>query len=487
MHVPVQFPLAILLVALAASGQEPPKPPSGTVLQVQAPSLTGAWEGALELGSARLRLVLKVSRGADGGLKATADSPDQRATDLPVDTITLMGQAVHFEMTRLGASFDGTLAGDGTEIAGQFRQGGAAFPLRLRRTETPSRPTAVNRPQEPKPPYPYTEVEVVYENRQDGVRLAGTLTLPRTQGPFPAALLITGSGAEDRNETVFGHRPFLVLADHLTRQGIAVLRVDDRGVGGSTGSVDQSTTEAFARDVQAGVAFLRARPEIDGKRIGLVGHSEGGLIAPMVAARSRDIAFIVLLAGPGLPGEEILTLQGELIAKAAGASPQALARQRATQAALFEVLKREKDDGRAEKALRALLTQQLEALPEAQRKGAGDVDALLAAQVKPILTPWFRFFLTYDPRPALRQVTCPVLALNGGKDLQVPPKENLAELEKALRANRAATIQELPGLNHLFQTCSTGHPSEYGTLEETFAPAALRIISDWVLRISSRK
>jgi uncharacterized protein len=434
-------------------------------------SIEGAWEGTLDFGTAKLRLVLKVSQAADGALTAKADSPDQGATDLPVDAISLKDSAVRFEMKRLMASYEGTLNRETSEIAGEFKQGGISVPLTLKRT---ARPGALNRPQEPKKPYPYDEEEVGYENRRDGVKLAGTLTLPRGKGPFPTALLITGSGPQDRNESLLGHKPFLVLADYLTRQGIAVLRVDDRGVGGSTGSVANSTSEDFAADVTAGIEFLKARKEIDPKQIGLIGHSEGGLIAPMVAAQNGDVAFIVLMAGTGLAGDEILYLQGALIMKAGGASAEQLAKQRATQEIMFKVLKAEKDLAAAEKRLHEELSK---SLTEEERKK-------FAVQIKQVNTPWFRYFLTLDPRPALRKVKCPVLALNGENDLQVPVNENLREIEAALKAggNKDASIVRLPKLNHLFQTSETGSPSEYIKIEETIAPVALKTIGDWILR-----
>jgi uncharacterized protein len=337
---------------------------------------------------------------------------------------------------------------------------------------------ALNRPQEPKKPYPYDEEEVGYENKRDGVKLAGTLTFPRGKGPFPAVLLITGSGPQDRNESILGHKPFLVLADYLTRQGIAVLRVDDRGVGGSTGSAPNSTTENFAADVTAGIEFLKTRKEIDPKQIGLIGHSEGGLVAPMVAAQNGDVAFIVLMAGAGLTGEEILYLQGAMIMKANGAGAGQLARLRATQESMFKILKEEKDPAAAEKRLREEMSKNL---TEEEKKKS---EQTIAVHIKLANTPWFRYFLTLDPRPALRKVKCPVLALNGENDLQVSANENLREIEAALKAggNNDVSIARLPKLNHLFQTCETGSPNEYIKIEETIAPVALRTVGDWILK-----
>jgi pimeloyl-ACP methyl ester carboxylesterase len=337
---------------------------------------------------------------------------------------------------------------------------------------------ALNRPQEPKKPYPYDEEEVAYENKRDGVKLAGTLTFPRGKGPFPAVLLITGSGPQDRNESLLGHKPFLVLADYLTRQGIAVLRVDDRGVGGSTGSTPNSTTENFAADVMAGIEFLKTRKEINPKQIGLIGHSEGGLIAPMVAAQNGDVAFIVLMAGAGLTGEEILYTQGAMIMKANGASAGQLAKQRATQESMFKILKEEKDPAAAEKRLWQEMSK---SLTEEEKKKS---EQTIAAHIKLANTPWFRYYLTLDPRHALRKVKCPVLALNGENDLQVSANENLRDIEAALKAggNKDVTVARLPKLNHLFQTSETGSPNEYIKIEETIAPVALKTIGDWILK-----
>jgi uncharacterized protein len=440
-------------------------------------NLEGTWEGALDVGAMKLRLALKVTKAADGAFVAKLDSLDQGANDLQVDAISLKDGAVHFEMKRLQVVFDGTLDKENSEIAGEFKQGGATTPLTLKRM---AKPTTLNRPQEPKPPFPYDEEEVSYENKRDGVKFAGTLTLPRGKASSPSVILITGSGPQNRNEELLGHKPFLVLADYLTRRGVAVLRVDDRGVGGSSGSVSNSTSENFAADALAGIEFLKGHKGIDAKRIGLVGHSEGGLIAPLVASQSDDVAFIVLLAGPGLPGEDILLAQAALILKASGAGPEALAKQRETQEMMFAVLKQEKDNAAAEKKMREEFDKRMAGLSEAEKAQAKQT---LEGQIKMVLSPWFRHFLTYDPRPALAKVKCPVLALNGENDLQVPFTENLSEIEATLKAagNKDVTVMRLPKLNHLFQTSETGLPGEYVKIEETFAPVALKTIGDWIL------
>jgi uncharacterized protein len=334
------------------------------------------------------------------------------------------------------------------------------------------------------PTKPYVEETVTYENKKAGVKLAATLTLPRGAGPFPAVLLITGSSPQDRDETVMGHKPFLVLADYLTRRGVAVLRADDRGIGQSTGNFFTATSADFAEDAQAGVEYLLRRKEINPRQIGLIGHSEGGLIAPMLAARSKDIAFIVMLAGQGLPGDEVLYRQGQELLKAQGANTERLDRQRELQTRLFALVRTEKEPEVLDRKVRALLDEEVAKLSEEKKQAAARLKAELPAHVQMVKSPWLRFFITYDPRPTLRQVRCPVLALIGSKDLQVAPEPNLRAIEEALRqgGNQDVTIRELPNLNHLFQTCSTGDLAEYAKIKETIAPVALETIASWITK-----
>jgi fermentation-respiration switch protein FrsA (DUF1100 family) len=444
------------------------------------------WEGALKVGAMEIHLVFHLFKQNDGSYGATMDSPDQGAKNLVLDEVSVKDDTVRLELKSAKMVFEGKRSKDGKEITGDLKQVGQSFPLTLKRV---AKATESRRPQTPQKPYPYQEIEATYENRKGGIKLAGTLTLPRTGGPFPAVLLITGSGAQDRDETIFGHKPFLVLADYLTRCGIAVLRVDDRGVGGSTGNVQDATSVDFADDVRAGVEWLKGRPEINASQIGLLGHSEGGIIAPLVASRSRDIAFIILLAGSGLPGDEILYLQGAAILKVAGADAKQLALQKALQERIFAVLRQEKDNTAAEKKIRAAMEELTSKLDKDEKQQMVEALPLLEGQLQMVLAPWFRHFLDYDPRPALRQVTCPVLALNGEKDLQVDARANLKAVEAALRegGNKDVTIQELPNLNHLFQTCKTGSISEYAAIEETLAPAALETVAEWILKRTGKQ
>jgi pimeloyl-ACP methyl ester carboxylesterase len=479
--------LLCVLLAVASYAQPAPIPNLCSLLQQASTQkkLDGIWVGVLEVSGIKLRIVLKITHGEGDALTARMDVPDQGAIDLPIDSISNQEESFRFAAKNLGLSFEGKLNNEGSEISGQLTQGPAVYPLTFKRTD---KAPVLGRQQDPKKPYPYAEEEVVYENKTDGVKLAGTLTLPRTKGPFPAVILITGSGAQDRNETIAGHRPFLVLADHLTRLGIAVLRVDDRGMGGSSRGSAIATSENYAEDVLAGVEFLKNRTEINPRQIGLIGHSEGGIIAPMAAAKSKDVSFIVLMAGTGLPGDDVIQLQTELLLRAQGASDEGVNLTRDLFAGVFAILKNKDDSVTAEKQIREMLAAKTAAMTEGQRKGLEQILTTINTQLKQFyLSEWFRFFLRYDPRPTLKRVQIPVLALNGEKDLQVAPKENLAAIDAALKegGNKDHTIVLLPQLNHLFQTSKTGLITEYGQIEETISPVALKTMSDWILKLTA--
>jgi fermentation-respiration switch protein FrsA (DUF1100 family) len=443
--------------------------------------IEGLWIGKLKVRSGvELRILFNISTGTDGFISATMDSLDQGAKGIPVDRVTYKDRSLKLEVKAINGVFNGTLKGDGKTIDGKWRQAGSEFPLVLNRTD---KAPDLRRKQDPVKPYPYIEEEVTYENKAAGVKLAGTLTLPRSEGQFPVVILITGSGMQNRDEEVFGHRPFLVLADNLTRRGIAVLRVDDRGVGVSTGNSFQATSEDFAGDVLAGVEYLKSRKEIDTTRIGLIGHSEGGIIAPITAVKSPDVAFIVMMAGTGLTGEEIIYMQSALINRAEGASNETIARNEVLTKKIFSIVKEEQNNTVAEEELSKLLKAEMANMSVEEKKLSDYSEANLDIQIKAISSPWMRFFLTYDPKPTLMKVKCPVLAINGEKDLQVPPEENLRAIEAALKAggNRDYTIKEMPGLNHVFQTAQKGSPSEYAKIDETISPAALEFIGNWIL------
>jgi len=448
--------------------------------QVATSSIDGNWSGAIDVGGIKLRLVFKVSKTATG-YQAKFDSVDQGATDLDVDTVTIEDRQVKFEAKKYGFKYEGKLNDQGDEMNGVLYQGPASLPLVLKRVA--DLPT-ISRPQDPKKPYPYDEEEVSYRNEKDNIKLAGTLTLPRGGGSHPAVILITGSGAQDRNETIAGHRPFLVLADHLTRNGIAVLRVDDRGVGGSEPGSPTATSENYAGDALAGVQFLKTRKEINPKKIGLIGHSEGGMIAPIAAARSTDVAFIVLLAGAGQRGEDIIYSQTELIQKAMGTDPEVITQANVLQKRINAIVKSQEDGTRIGELVNEDITRFVAGLNESQRRAFVPIESTMKALMPMYQTAWFRYFIMFDPTPVLKKVTVPVLALNGENDLQVPWKENLDLIAAALKAanNKDVTIKSFPKLNHLFQTSQTGALSEYGKIEETMSPEVLSTISEWILK-----
>jgi fermentation-respiration switch protein FrsA (DUF1100 family) len=444
--------------------------PVKTQRQPAKPSdIDGAWSGALDTGAMKLRVIFHILNTEDG-LIATMDSPDQGMKGLPATSVKRDGGSLKIETKSVAGAFDGKISADLSTIDGTWTQGGNSMPLVLKRAKDQAE-LERKRPQNPVKPYPYREEEVSYENKLQSVTLAATLTIPQGKGPFPGVVLITGSGPQDRDESLLGHKPFLVLSDYLTRHGIAVLRADDRGTGKSTGVFATATTADFATDTEASLAYLKSRAEVDPHKIGLIGHSEGGVIAPMVAARNPDVAFIVMMAGTGVPGDEILIAQGQAIQIASGAKPEDAAKDAAKEREMLTLIETEKDEARLEKELK--------------EKMAGTVpDAMIGAQIKQVTTPWFRYFLTLDPAVALRKVKCPVLAINGARDTQVPPALNLPAIRSALEqgGNKNFEVDELPGLNHLFQTAKTGAPGEYADIEETISPVALEKISGWILQ-----
>jgi len=483
---------AIMLAAPGPAGGAQdlarPSQPSADVSESTRTTIPGTWAGRLVVpGGPVLTLLFHVQPAPGGGFVATMDSPDQGAVGIPVDWVGFEEGRLRLDVAVIGARYEGVPDSTGG-FTGTWSQGPGALPLDLERVARPG----VRRPQEPAPPYRYFSEAVRYRNDEAGIELAGTLTIPPGDGPFPAVVLISGSGPQDRDSELYGHRWFLVLADHLTRQGIVVLRSDDRGVGQSGGDFNEATTLDFASDAAAAVAYLRRRDEVRADAIGLVGMSEGGVVAPIVAVGSADVAFIVLLAGPGLPGEDILYLQSALVARAMGAPDEQVAYNRRLQGQLFEVIKAEEDRATRIQRMDSVLRRQVAELPEDERLAAGFTPEVAEEWVERQITsfsgPWFRYFLIHDPRPVLRQVTVPVLAINGTLDLQVPSEVNLQAIEEALReaGNERVTLIELPGLNHLMQTARTGVPAEYADIEETISPTVLELVSAWILERAGR-
>jgi pimeloyl-ACP methyl ester carboxylesterase len=413
--------------------------------QTPAGELAGRWEGRLNVNGQSLRVVLNVD--AVGG--ATIDSPDQGVTGLPVSGLSVQGGVVRFAVPAAGGGFEGTLADGGRTLTGVLTQGGASLPLVLSRVMelTPSAPPTLApspvalRPQTPQAPFPYRSEDVVIPTPTPGVQLAGTLTLPEGPGPFPAVLLITGSGLRDRDETIFGHKPFLVLADALTRRAPVI-------------------------DAEASVAFLGGRSDIAANRIGLIGHSEGGTIAPLVAGADPRVAFIVMIAGPAVSGGDLLVEQSRAIQQASGLPPATIETNVALQARIMAAVAANAGSAQAVvAAVEPILAES--GLPQAQRQAG-------AAQLS---IPWTRWFVAHDPQPSLRALHVPVLAIYGGKDTQVPAAQNAPVLRTLIPS---ADVVVLPNLNHLMQPADTGLVAEYATIETTVDPQALKTIVDWV-------
>jgi pimeloyl-ACP methyl ester carboxylesterase len=438
------------------------------------PSIDGLWEGALE--HEDIKLYIMVEFETDGEyLRAYMDAPEQRVSKMPLYNISFRDDRIRFEALagKDLALFDGILTNNST-ISGELMQRGVLAMFHLDRVEENNEKLV-----------PYKEEEVAFHN--GNISLSGTLTLPSGDGPYPAVILITGSGAQNRDEELLGFKPFAVIADNFTRQGIAVLRYDDRGVGGSTGSIINSTSEDFAGDVLAGVELLKMREDVHPEQIGLLGHSEGGVVASIAASRSEDVAFIILLAPTTVTGDQILLAQGELIMRAEGASEEDIINQQNFQLHTIEAIRTGENWQNVKMEFLDLLEKQMNQTILSQNDSNEDfdqyADELFELLVRSKDNPWFHFFLDYDPSLALENVTVPVLALFGELDLQVPADMNIKPLEDALEkaGNEDVTIITIPGANHLFQTAESGSPSEYVFLKKEFAPGVLDTMTGWTL------
>jgi hypothetical protein len=447
-------------------------------LTIYGQDITGQWNGALKVQGTQLRLVFNVTK-TDTGVSSTMDSPDQGAKGIPTTTTSFENSILKITIASAKIEYQGTLGQDNV-IVGTFKQGVQSFPMNLSKEKIEK--IKLIRPQEPTKPYSYYSEDITFENKKAEISLAGTLTLPQKEGVFPVVILISGSGPQNRDEELLGHKPFLVLSDYLTKNGIAVLRYDDRGIAMSKGDFKTATSADFATDVESAIAYLKTRKEINKQKIGLIGHSEGGLIAPMVASKSKEVSFIVLLAGTGLQGDQILLLQQKLIGKASGISDEDLQKSELTNRKVFDIVNKSSNLEQLNTDLTKFIKQELKDNPNAEKPADMSDEDFVNSQVKQIANPWMQYFIKYNPALALEKVKCPVLAINGEKDLQVPPKENLEAIKKALTkgGNKRVTTKEFPNLNHLFQECKTGSPDEYATIEQTFSPTALTEILKWI-------
>jgi uncharacterized protein len=434
---------------------------------------SGTWLGVLKAGTTELRVVFNFSRARSGAWVGTLDSPDQGAIDIPLSKLIIRNGLVNFLVHSPPLSFTGEFSADGRTLTGTLSQGGTASRLVLQKQPGP---LDYSRPQDPKPPFPYESLDVTFPSEEADVTLAGTLLWPEGDGPFSAVVLVTGSGPQNRDEELVNHRPFLVLADALARAGVAVLRYDDRGFGESTGDFASATSLDLSRDARGAVKFLRTQSHFKAERLGVIGHSEGGTIAPLVAEDNEDVGFIVLLAGTGTDGKTTLISQSRAIGEASGVATDELDIQEQQLESAFACYDPPNDSAESvEACLRDLL----------DAAGASEEDA--AETLAQLNTPWMRFFIPYDPAPVLRRTPVPVLALNGTLDLQVLSGVQLPAIQAALEegGNDRVSVHELDGLNHLFQHATTGLPAEYGTISETLAPEVLELVTDWVVETTA--
>ena len=439
--------------------------------------ISGAWNGKLSLPTGSLTICFNLQK-TEQGYTSTCDSPDQGVKGIPTESTLFNDSVLTIQIPNIHASYKGKLGAD-NKIYGNFTQG---IPLKLDLEKGES--AKMNRPQEPQPPFPYKVEDITIENPQAGITLAGTLTLPEQGSKFPAVVLVTGSGPQNRDEEIMGHKPFLVIADYLTRNGIAVLRCDDRGVGKSKGVYASATNEDFASDAEAAFQYLKSRKEINSKQIGIIGHSAGGTIAFMLAARNKEVAFIVSLAGATIQGDSLILKQSEMISKSSGMPDAAWELTKPVLRTRYALLTQDKSTEEIRKELYANVAQ---TLSPGQLQDP-NVMKQAEAQMNSMLSPWYLHFMRYDPTSDLKKTKCPVLALNGEKDLQVDADMNLGAVEQWVKSNgnKQVTTKEYPGLNHLFQACKTCTISEYGQLEETISPEVLKDMSDWILKLKKK-
>ncbi len=451
--------------------------------QIEAEQLSGSWMGNLDVGSTSLRLVFNISVADDHSYSANMDSPDQGATGIPLGEVSLNGDSLRIEAPMLQGFYTGKITSSDI-IQGEWHQAGRIIELKLDKLEGAF---VLNRPQEPLPPFPYKEEQVSFKQINQGFTLSGTLTLPEGAGPFPSVILVNGSGSQNRDEEIFGHKPFWVIADHLTRKGIAVLRYDDRGVAASGGSASGATSADFAVDARSAVEYLLSRSEMDSTRIGIVGHSEGGMIAFMLASEYKDISFIVALAGPGVDGKTILLEQSEYISRLSGLSASVIEDNRIVMERVYDLMStNETHQSWGEDVIE--FTSQFYSSKSDRQYNEVEIEkgkSNLLNSIPESSYTWMRYFVMFDPAPLFKTIKCPVLALNGGKDCQVLAEKNINAINEGLQSsgNNELTAMILPGLNHLFQNCETGLPAEYNLIEETFDPTALELISGWILQL----
>lgn len=461
--------IAFLLAAIGAQAQS---------------AFNGIWEGKMKAG-VEITMIFYISQDASKNFVLTIDCPDQGLRDVKASSVTVTNDSLKWEMKQFGATYSGRLNGD-SAIIGTLKQG-VSLALNMKKVE---KVTEVVRPQTPVPPFAYRSEDIVYTNKNKSMSYGATITIPPGKGPFPAVLLLTGSGQQNRDEEIAGHKPFAVIADHLTKNGFIVLRVDDRGVGKTTSNGGNATTRDFADDANVSLAYLLVRPEVDKKKIGLIGHSEGGMIAQIVAAERKDINFVIFLAAPGEQTIKVMNDQNEAMLLKAGMSKEyATAYLELYKNIITAVLKA--DSASAKAKVTPVVDEWINKTPKNVVRATTGItndstkNNFVSQFVGQLNQAWFRYFLSYDPAPNIKKMSAKVLALNGSKDVQVISKSNLPAIEAALKKGKSKVyeIKELEGLNHLFQECKACTVNEYGQLQQTFSPMALEVMTNWMKKI----
>ena len=461
----------------------------------EAQNIAGTWQGTLNVQGNQIPLVFHIKKDSTDKWIAAFDSPGQHAFNLPCSEVIIKYDSIILMMAVINGKYAGQLNTDKSQITGTWFQGAGSLPLTVKKTSDTATVKEQKRPQTPRPPFPYHSEDVVYANADHSIQFGGTLTYPKTDSLknsgeidlYPAVILITGSGQQDRDETIFGHKPFAVIADYLTRQGFVVLRVDDRGFGKTTGIFSEATSMDFAKDVEAGLDFLEKQPMVNKNKIGLIGHSEGGLIAPIVADERSEIKFIILLAGPGIPIIDLMQQQMEAISKSNGeTSAKARANGQLMRIVWDEAAKNE-DSATTIQHIRMKIkgwSKTLDTATFAKFKSQDTtiINRQIIEAMKALNGKWYKYFISFNPQPYLEKLDCKVLALNGSKDVQVIAVTNLQGIQQSLQKSKSPNydIKEIPGLNHLFQTCTTCNPAEYNSLEESFSPVALEMMGSWL-------
>ena len=449
-----------------------------SIVNVYSQNISGDWSGETKRGDKLITFVFKIEQ-ENSGYSATMNVPTFRISGIKPAATTFTNGRLIIDGSNVGMSYVGTYNNETQQFEGTYKEGGMELALNLKKGAVEI--ADKRRPQEPVKPYPYYEEEVVFENIEAKIELAGTLTLPSENGTFPVVILISGSGPQDRDETFMGHKPFLVLADHLTKQGIGVLRFDDRGQGESTGDFGTATTEDFSKDVLSAIAYLKTRNDVDKKNIGLIGHSEGGIIAPLAANNSNDVAFIVLLASTGISGAELSVMQSKTLRQFPVEDEEAY--EKNTRKAIA-IITSDKSASEIEKELTKHYNEFLRPILVSLNVPEEKISLFIESELKTSLKPWSRYFLQYNPADEIEKLEIPVLSLNGSKDTQVNAQLNQNGIRQALikGGNKDYKIIELENLNHFFQECETGKMDEYRNIEQTFSPTALKEISNWILK-----